>query len=162
MERSEKLRLVTFFMGDEVYAVEVSRVREVMNLEKVVAVPNSPEFIEGVIEVREKVVPILDLRKKLGAGAPSAKRKSRIIVLEMETASLGAVVDDVKTVVTEDKSKYMPVPQAVLDGKNPGCVVGMVKTEEGLVLVLAPEKMLTGEEIESLSEIIIDDPEAAS
>src|ERR1051326_4762411 len=92
---SDERQLVVFQLGAELYGVEISRVHEIIRLQAVTRVPRAPSFVEGVINLRGKVIPVVDLRRRFGLETSEHTRASRIVVVEIADQVVGIVVDGV-------------------------------------------------------------------
>ncbi|MCI0776647.1 MAG: chemotaxis protein CheW [Chloroflexi bacterium] len=99
-EADEKIQFIVFRVGTESYGMDVSTVREVLRLQEVTYVPNAPEYVEGVINLRGKVAPIVDLRKRFGVEVSAATNESRIVVAEYNSEDVGMIVDSVTEVLS--------------------------------------------------------------
>ena len=95
----ELLQLVTFSTGDEEFGVDILRVQEIIRTMAITKVPKAPEFVEGVINLRGKVIPIIDLRRRFGLQSKAHDKHTRIIVIEINTMIVGFVVDSVSEVL---------------------------------------------------------------
>src|ERR1700737_5139900 len=92
---SEERQLVVFQLGPELYGVEISRVHEIIRLQSVTRVPHTPEFVEGVINLRGKVISVINLRRRFGLPPAEHSRASRIVVVDINDQVIGMVVDGV-------------------------------------------------------------------
>lgn len=135
-------QLVTFRLGREIYGVEISRIQEVIHLQEITAIPNAPEFIDGVIELRDRVIPVVDLKRRLGV-AEFGEGKQRIVILDLRDRLLGMIVDDMSKVLMIPESRYEKLPEAVVGDRERNCISRLAKTEEGLIIVLEPERILS-------------------
>jgi len=143
------MKIVVFSVADKDYGADISQVREVVRMRKVTPVPDAASFIEGVISLRGKVIPLINLRKKLGFESKSGD-SNRIIVTKIQDSWLGIRVDQVKDVVTlndEDVTK----PDEVLKGAR--YLLGMAKWQGNLVLIADLKEILVGEEKEKLQQV---------
>ena len=106
---------LTFRLGDEVFALDVYKVREVLDLTTITKVPRAPEFMRGVINVRGSVVPVVDMRTKFGLAQIEATQETRTIVMELsidgEVAVLGALADSVHEVLEMEPGQIEPPPK---------------------------------------------------
>lgn len=109
-EEGEILQLVSFHVGDEEYAVDILNVQEIIRMVEITAVPNAPHYVEGVINLRGKVIPILDLRARFGLSAIEQSKETRIIVVDLENVIIGFIVDSVSEVLRLPESRIEPSP----------------------------------------------------
>ncbi len=137
----ERGQLVTFRLGGETYGVEILKVREVIHFREVTEIPNATSYVEGVIQLRDEVIPVVEMRERLGVAGRDGGRK-RIVSLEAGRP-LGVIVDDISGVLQMDPSQIEPLPE-VLEAEGRGsCFSSMVKGEDGLIILISPEKILT-------------------
>ncbi|HSM92731.1 MAG TPA: chemotaxis protein CheW [Anaeromyxobacteraceae bacterium] len=106
----ERAELCTFRVGGEDYAVDIMRVREIINPLPVTPVPRAPRFIEGVVRLRSEVIPVVDVRKRFGLPAAEPTRKTRFLVVRIGGRRLALVVDEVTEVVRLARSEIRPAP----------------------------------------------------
>jgi purine-binding chemotaxis protein CheW len=104
------VQLCTFRIGGEDYAVDIMRVREIIYPLPITPVPRAPAFIEGVVRLRGEVIPVLDVRKRLGVDARAETRKSRFLVVNVAGRRIGLVVDEVCEVLRLPRSEIRPAP----------------------------------------------------
>src|SRR3989441_13309090 len=115
MGMSEEQQLVVFQLGAELYGVEISRVHEIIRLQSITRVPRAPAFVEGVINLRGKVIPVVDLRRRFGLPTADHTRASRIVVVEIADQVVGVVVDGVSEGLRVSASTVEP-PSPVVAG----------------------------------------------
>ncbi len=141
---------LTFKLGDEVFAVDVSQVREVLDWTPVTKVPCAPDFMRGVINVRGSVVPVVDMRAKFGLPAAEVTDEARIIVLELmldgELAALGALADAVEEVVEIDADRIKPPPKIGSRWKTE-LIKGIGKRNETFVIILDVDRVFSVDEL---------------
>ncbi len=150
IEKNERGQLVTFRLGGETYGIEIFKIQEVLHLKKITAIPNAPEFIEGVIDIRDRVIPIVDLKKRLNVSSEE-NGKRRIVVLDLERP-FGVIVDDISKVLMLDASQYEALPDAVVDDHDEGCITRLAKADDELIIIISPERILTRHEKDALEE----------
>lgn len=139
------LQLVTFRLGNEEFAVDILKVQEVNRMADITAVPNAPGSLEGVINLRGKVIPVLNLRRRLGLAARDADAQSRIMVVDTGT-TVGLMVDSVQEVLRLPADTVEP-PPLLSSGTGSGYVKGIGKLDDRLVILLDVERLLAnGEE----------------
>ncbi len=115
-EGGERVELCTFRVGGEDYAVDIMRVREIINPLPVTPVPRAPAFIEGVIRLRSEVIPVVDVRKRFGLPPVAPDRKTKLIVVRIGGRRLALIVDEVTEVVRLQRSEIRPAPSFSDDG----------------------------------------------
>ena len=146
-------KYLTFSLADEEYGIGITKIKEIIGLMPITSIPQVPGYVKGVINLRGKVIPIIDLRLKFGLDEVEATEKTCIIVVEVDTSKgesrIGLVVDSVSEVmnIKEDDIESAPAFGADLDTKY---ILGMAKIENGVKILLDIDRVLTSDEIESL------------
>ena len=146
------LQLVTFSIGEEEFGVNILKVQEIIRTMEITKVPRAPDFVEGVINLRGKVIPIIDLRRRFGLAPRGHDKNTRIIVIEMSGIIVGFVVDAVSEVLRIPKSTVEPAPPVVA-GVDADYISGVGKLEDRLLILLDLDKLLSSEDLDMLSEI---------
>ena len=152
-------QFLTFKLGEEIFAVEVSKVREILDGSTITKVPQTPEFMRGVINLRGGVVPVIDLRLKLGMTRTENTVNTCIIVEEItvgeDTVILGTLADSVQEVFDLDGAQIEPAPR-IGTRLNTEFLKGMVKHGDGFIMILDIDKVFSADEIESVQELKAD------
>lgn len=149
---SEILQLVSFIIGSEEYAVDIFYVKEINRLSHITKVPNAPEFIEGVINLRGRIIPVIDLRIKMGLPKKDYNKDSRIIVIEDGDLLVGFLVDAVKEVIRIPKSIIEEPPEIITSSKT-DFISSVGKLEERLLILIDLKKILSKNEHNQLKEV---------
>ena len=144
------MHLLCFSLADKEYAVDIFGVREVRRIRQVTPVPKSLDFIEGVVSLRGRVIPIVNLRKKLSLPFPEKASLNRVLITESNNHMLGIAVDSVIGVLKIDEANIEP-PDEVL--KKAEYLIGVGKIGKRLILIADIEKLLSGEEKTGIGEI---------
>ena len=144
------LQLVTFNISQEEFGVDILKVQEIIRTMEITKVPRSPAFVEGVINLRGKVIPIIDLRKRFGMAPRDHDNQTRIIVIELHHMIVGFVVDSVSEVLRIPASTVEP-PPAVVSGIESDYISGVGKLDDRLLILIDLEKLLSSEEKSALS-----------
>jgi len=139
------LKLVGFFLGTEEYAVDILRIKEIKLMQEITSVPKSPDFVEGVINLRGDIIPIIDLKKKLSLGKAAIDEETKIIVVEIEGKLVGMIVDEVSEVIEIEDTKLAP-PPSIIAGIEGEYLKGVGKMDDKLLILLDITKILTSEE----------------
>lgn len=150
---SEILQLVSFMIGNEEYAVDIFYVKEINRLSRITKVPNAPEFIEGVINLRGRIIPVIDLRIKMGLPKRENDKDSRIIVIEDDNLLVGFLVDAVKEVIRIPKDIIEEPPEIVTSSKT-DYISSVGKLEDRLLILIDLKKILSKNEHNQLKEVI--------
>jgi len=145
----DEQQLVVFQLGAELYGVEIARVHEIIRLQTVTRVPHAPAFVEGVINLRGKVIPVVDLRRRFGLPMADHTRASRIVVIEIGDQVVGIVVDGVSEVLRVNKGTIEP-PSPVVAGIESDYLHGIAKLPERLVILLNLDRVLARDERRAL------------
>ena len=138
-------QMVSFKLGNEVFGVNILRVQEIMRLTEVTRVPQTPDFMEGVINQRGNVIPIIDLRKKFCMEAKEADSFSRIVVVNVDGKVIGVIVDGVEEVLRLSRDQ-IEAPPDVGVGAVREYLMEVGKLENSLLILLHLDKILTAEE----------------
>lgn len=144
------MHLLCFDLADKEYAVNIESVREVRRVKQVTPIPKALDFIEGVISLKGRVVPIINLRKKLGLPSVKSTSFNRVLITESNNHVLGIAVDSVLGVTAIDKANMEP-PDEVL--KKAEYLIGVGKIAKRLILIIDIEKLLSGEEKSGILDV---------
>lgn len=147
---NQELQLVSFHVGEEEFGIDILRVKEIIRVLQITKVPNSPDYVEGVINLRGRVIPIIDLRVRLAVTKTDLNTSSRIIVLEIGDKTVGFIVDSVSEVLRISKSLIEP-PPSIVSNINTDYITAIVKLDDKLLILLDMEKVLTTEEKNGLT-----------
>jgi len=145
----DERQLVVFQLGAELYGVEISRVHEIIRLQSVTKVPRAPSFVEGVINLRGKVIPVVDLRRRFGLPTSDHTRASRIVVVEIGDQVVGIIVDGVSEVLRVNTTTVEP-PSPVVAGIDSEYLHGIAKLSDRLVILLDLDRILARDERRAL------------
>lgn len=148
----ELLQLVTFSIGDEEFGVDILKVQEIIRTMEITKVPRAPEFVEGVINLRGKVIPIIDLRRRFGLSSKAHDKHTRIIVIEINNMIVGFVVDSVSEVLRIPASTVEP-PPPVVAGMESEYISGVGKLQDRLLILLDLDRLLSNEDLNVLGQI---------
>lgn len=148
---SELLQLVSFEVGKEEYAVPILSVQEINRMMQITRVPQSPPFVEGVINLRGKIIPVIDLRKRFGLSKLENSDDVRIIVVEIASRVIGFTVDRVNEVLRINANIVEPAP-AMVSGIDTDYVQGVGKLDDRLLILLNLEKLFTPDEFAEIDQ----------
>jgi len=149
---NELLQLVTFQIGNEEFGVDILKVHEINRVIQVTKVPNAPNYVEGVINLRGKVIPIVNLRLKLGMPKKEEDKNTRIIVVELDGKTIGFLVDAVSEVLRIPRSITEPPPPMV-SGIQSEYITAVGKLEDRLLILLDLDKVFSTEEKIALKSV---------
>jgi len=147
----ELMQLVSFHVGGEEFGLDILRVQEIIRIQPLTRVPNSPEFVDGVINLRGKVIPVIALRKRFGLDDLSHDKQTRIVVVEIRGTVLGFIVDLVSEVLRIPADTVEPPPR--LGKVEREYVSGVGKLDNRLLILLDVDRLLTDAEDAHFSEM---------
>lgn len=147
--RKDFVHVVSFRLGEEEYAIEITKVKEIILHEGVTRVPQMPAFIEGIINLRGNVIPVIDLRKRFELPAAANDDQTRIMVTRMEGKIVGLIVDSVSRVMKIPQKQVQPPPETIA-GLAGEYLTGIAKLEDRMIILLEIEKIIRDNEKASL------------
>ena len=145
------LHIVGFRIGNETYGVRIGSVREIVRVPEITSVPSAPDLIEGVINLRGKIIPVMDLRKRFGQTEIISDRKNRILVVELENKLIGLIVNAASEVLKIPPSEVDSPGSVFAEGES-GYVTGVGKLKGRLIILLDIAKLLQRPEYKRLEE----------
>ena len=148
-----EMQLVVFELGDESYGVDISRVQDINRMQEITEIPHAPESVVGVINLRGRVIPVIDLRKRFGLPDAVHTKDTRIVVVHLEGNLIGVIVDAVSQVLRIPADIVEP-PSPVLAGVDSRYLRGIAKLDEKLVILLDLDFVLSRREQEAISEVL--------
>ena len=146
---TKELQLVSFRVGSEDFGVDILQVQEINRMVEITGVPQAPPFIEGVINLRSKVVPIINLRRRFNIETKEPDKNTRIVVVDINGDKLGLIVDAVSEVLRLSVDSIEPPPELVT-GVNSEYIKGVARLENRLLIFLDLSKVISTEELASL------------
>ncbi|HXP23857.1 MAG TPA: chemotaxis protein CheW [Candidatus Sulfotelmatobacter sp.] len=144
-------QVVGFRIGNETYGVRIGSVREIVRVPEITIVPNAPEAIEGVINLRGKIIPVMDLRKRFGSAGLQPDKKNRILVVELENRLLGLIVSSASEVLKIPPSEIEPPGTVFAEGES-SYVTGVGKLKGRLIILLDIARLLRQPEFKKFEE----------
>lgn len=150
--QSQLLQLVSFHIEEEEFAVDILNIQGINRMMNITRVPNTPAFVEGIINLRGQVIPVVNLRKRLGFPPKEPDKATRIIVVEIGKRVIGFIVDSVNEVLRISSSITEPPPPMVA-GIDSEYITAVGKLEDRLLILLDLEKVLSGDELNVLENI---------
>jgi len=145
------LQVVGFRIGNETYGVRIASVREIVRVPEITVVPNAPDCIEGVINLRGKIIPVMDLRKRFGRSATDVDKRNRILVVELESKLLGLIVSSASEVLKIPPSEIAAPGTVFAEGES-SYVTGVGKLKGRLIILLDIARLLRQPEFKKLEE----------
>jgi purine-binding chemotaxis protein CheW len=148
----ELTQLVRFMLADEEYGVEVLKVREIIRMPTITKMPNTPQYVEGVINLRGKVIPIISMRNRFGLMESETGGQTRIMVMDVDGALTGFIVDSVSEVIRIQGSEIQPPPSMVVSGGvGQEFITGVFNHAERLLVILDVDRMFSDDERDSFA-----------
>jgi purine-binding chemotaxis protein CheW len=149
---TDSIQVVSFKLGSEEYGVDIGQVQEINRMVAVTHVPRAPQFMEGVINLRGQLIPIIDLRTRFGMERAEHSKNTRIVVTEIGTKRIGMVVDSVSEVLRLPLEQIEEAPD-MISGVDTEYIRGVGKLDERLIILLDLGKIVTGAEKRDLDVI---------
>lgn len=143
---------VIFELADEFYGVDIHQVRGIEKPMSLTRVPNAPEFVQGVCNLRGSVIPVIDLRRRLGLSAGTETKNTRVLIVNVDKYTVGMVIDNANDVVNINPDMIEPSP-ALVSGIDSEFIRGVAKINNRLLVLLDLNKILSVQEISDLEQI---------
>ena len=159
-QQKDHRQLVSFVVNGEEFGVNILTVQEIIRPIDITRVPHAPAFVEGVINLRGRIIPVIDLRKRFDFPPRANDEDTRIVVLEMDQQVVGFVTDAVREVLRVDASTIEPAPELAV-GIDAHYLRGVVKLEDRLLILLDLEGVLSDAEVRALDGLEGATPEGA-
>ena len=137
-------QVVSFHLAKEHYGINILNVQEIILLGQITSIPEVPSYVEGLINLRGKVIPVIDLRRRFGLNAVEYGENTRIIITNTSQRTIGLVVDEVHEVLRLDGNQIEPLP-ASLTNVDASYITGVVKLEERILILLNTEAVISDE-----------------
>ena len=151
-EKENVLQLIGFIIGKEQFGVDILMVQEIIRMAPITSVPNAPDFIEGVINLRGRIIPVIDLRKRLTLRQKkeTPEERTRILIVNVDSRVTGFIVDSVSKVMKIQVSDIEPPPDIVLAGLKSKYISGVCDIDNKLLILLDFSRILQMREMEEL------------
>ncbi len=150
MSAQEEKQLVVFNLGQESYGVDIGSIREIIRMQEIARVPRTPDFVEGVINLRGKVIPVVSLRKRFGLPDVEQNKDNRIVVVDIDGQDIGMRVDAVTEVLRVSSSVVEPVSNVILTAAS-AYLTGIAKLKDRLIILLDLRRVFSEAEKGSLA-----------
>ena len=151
-----KISLVTFRIGGELYGIDIMDVAEIIRLSEITPIPNSPEFVDGVITLRGQIIPIVDLGKRVHFEKTDFTEDEEvlraIVIVSVDDMTIGVVIDQVNRVINIDYSQIQPPPQ-MITGIGAEYIQGVFSREDGYLIMLEILRLFDPKELQQLEGI---------
>lgn len=146
----QEIQLACFRLGDATFAADIMRIKEIIRPQKLTKLPKAPAFVEGVINLRGTVIPVIDLRKRFELPERVALEEARLLVVGVSRQLVGLVVDDVTEVVTVVVGDIKPPPHSI-EGISAEYLIGVCLVRDALVMLLNLDRILTSREASAIA-----------
>ena len=146
------IQLVSFKLGKEEFGVDILKVQEINRMLEITEMPNSPDFVEGIVNLRGRIIPVIDLKKRLQLPTKEHDNSTRIIVVELGGKTVGFIVDEVSEVLRIESNITEPPPEMVA-GIESDFITAVAKLEDKLLILLDLNKVLSQEEEQKLQTV---------
>jgi purine-binding chemotaxis protein CheW len=147
-----EILLACFRLGDDKYALDIMRIKEIIRPQKLATLPKAPSFVEGVLNLRGSVIPIIDLRKRFDMPSLEIDQSRRLLIVTIAGRMLGIAVDEVTEVISVPIADIKPPPQ-VSQGVSAEYLVGVCLVKDDLIMLLNPDRLMTLHETNELGRI---------
>lgn len=144
-----EMQLVIFSLGKEEYGVDIMQVKEIVPYKEPVKMPNTLQFVEGIINLRGEIIPIVNLKKRFNISGEDIGDQTRVIVMSIDSKKVGFIVDDASEVITINSENIEPAPEIVA-GIDRRYITGIGKVEERILIILDLDKLFSEKEQEAL------------
>lgn len=148
----QEIQIACFHLGEDPYAVDIMRIKEIIRPQKLTGLPRAPSFVDGVINLRGTVIPVIDLRKRFDLPVRPIDYLTRLLIVTVARQVVGLMVDEVTEVITVPVKDLKPPPLAV-DGIGAEYLIGVCLAKEEMVMLLNIDKILTDREADELKEL---------
>lgn len=144
--------LVVFTLGNEEFGVDISRVLEIIKMTEITVVPDVPDYVNGIINLRGKIVTVIDLKKKLKMGSSKETADTRIMIVDVHDNTIGMIVDSVKEVLRLNKKFINPTPKDLASKIHNDYIDGVGNFDKRLIVLLNLEGILLKEDVEKMTQ----------
>ncbi len=150
-QKGDELQIVVFELEDTYYGVHILQVQEIIKMAEITKLPNMPDFIEGIINLRDKIIPIMDLRKRFNLENMVKGENQKILILKLQEVQFGILVDNISEVEKIPVS-IIEAPPKIVSGVSGNFISGIAKTEKKLLTILDINEILSKNEKDQIKE----------
>ncbi len=150
--KAQELKLACFRVGEQVFAMDIMQIRQIIRPLKITPIPKAPDFVEGMINLRGMVIPLLDMRKRFDIPIERPEAETRVIIASVDRQVVGMVVDEVTEVITIPQSEVQPQPQMIA-GIQSEFLTGVCRYQDQILLIINLNAILSSEEKVKLSDL---------
>ena len=156
-EENTQFQLVTFQLGDELYGVDIMDVKEIVKIQSVRPIPNAPYYVEGIINLRGEIIPIINLHKRFHIKEMTKdsdfdefeEDEGGFIILDIEGNKIGIIIDRINRVISVDKGEIKPPPQ-MLSGIGTEFIHGVVRQDQSYLIILDTRRLFNANELQKI------------
>lgn len=142
----QEVQAVGFYIGEDEYAIYIHKVREIYPMTEIRKIPKAPQFVEGVINLRGQIIPVIDLRKRFDMAPNESRQTAKILIVELEKNQVGMIVDNVSEVMRFYVDEIEKAPAMFSASIDSQYIQGVAKLDNKLIILLDLEKLLSFEE----------------
>ncbi|MCK5687408.1 purine-binding chemotaxis protein CheW [bacterium] len=153
MAESTEIKIIEFILGNQVFGIHIFNIASVIELPEVTNLPKTPEFLEGIINIRGSIIPIVDLKKRFLLPEIKLKKKRKALIINFEARDIGLIVDEVKGVMTLDTLEIDTSTDMANMGIDLEYIEGIAKLKDRLIIILKTSKLLSIKETEIVKKI---------
>jgi purine-binding chemotaxis protein CheW len=143
---AKEIQIVGFRIGCETFGLPIALVHEIVRPPEITGVPHAPEYVEGVMNLRGRIVPVIDLRRRFGGGAVENGKKNRVLVVDIESRAVGLIVDSASEVLKISEAQIDPPPDVFADAAT-SYVTGVAKHQGRLIILVDLRRILQSGEL---------------
>jgi purine-binding chemotaxis protein CheW len=148
----QEIQIACFSIGEDLYAVDIMRIKEIIRPQRLSTLPKAPAFVEGIFNLRGAVIPVIDMRKRFELPGREIDRNTRLLIVKLARQSVGLVVDDVTEVITVPVRDIKPPPQ-VVKGVGAEYFIGVCLVKDAMIMLLNVDRLLSEREAAELDRI---------
>ena len=156
VNKTESRQLVTFQLGEELYGVNIMDVKEIVRVQTIRTIPNAPTYVEGIFNLRSEIIPIINLHKRFHLRKLITSEEDELlsgfVILDIDGMKLGVIIDRISRVVTIEKEDIQSPPQ-MLSGIGAEYIQGVVRQEEGYLIILDIRDLFNPKELQKIAEL---------
>ena len=149
-------QLVTFQLGEELYGINIMDVKEIVRVQDIRGIPNAPTYVEGIFNLRSEIIPIINLHKRFHlkklVNSEEDELLSGFVILDIDGMKLGIIIDRISRVITIQREEVQPPPQ-MLSGIGAEYIQGVVRQEEGYLIILDIRDLFNPKELQKIAEL---------
>ena len=150
-KHDESMQLVSFTVGDEAYGVNIAKVQEIIRMPEITHLPQTDDYIKGIINLRGNIIPIIDMRMRFNMSETQYSDITRVIVLSIQEKLIGIVVDSVSKVLEIAANEVEDAPD-IINGLSKEYINGVGKIDDNMIIILDTDKVLTADEIDIIQQ----------